>query len=191
MNKLLLIYLISLIPMSACAVKPKAILLRWNTTDVITDYSPKYISSYMNKTFAFGDVTDGRTIKDYIGVNLEHVNTPKYYAVKNSIKEFILNNQPLIFYQYRIRTDTVNYDYKIEARLLTFYVVEESTYKGKIDIEYSIYDRSGALVCSALANGKSNRWGMSFSEGMYLECISNSLFSCLMDLLSKCDLRKE
>jgi hypothetical protein len=189
MSKVVLLAIMAFASCSLCfARNNKNVSLVFAPTDAATDYQPKHLNDFMKATFLIGNFADDRTSSDYIGVNNEEKNSPKYYSANGSVTDFVKKSTSSIMNQFNIKLGN-DYDFVINGSLKTLFVTEENTYIGKVQIEFTMLNRNSDTVCTCLAYGDSHRWGRSFSEKMYLECISNSLFTCLNDFMSQCDPR--
>lgn len=186
LHVLMIVSLTTIVP-AIQAKSMKSVAVNWATTDAATDYTPRFLESFMESTFKLDSIVDARNSKETIGENLERKEDPRVYVATNSIRAFVEHGFREVFSKYDVRMSDEGYQYRIVGELRTFRVTEESTYKGQVRIAFHILDTSSDTVCSCLAEGTSKRWGRSYSEEMYNECISNTLFSCVASLMDKCD----
>jgi len=64
-----------------------------------------------------------------------------------------------------------------------FYVLEKELYRGNVTFKIKALKPDGSVIWEGITTGESKRWGRSFSEGNFYECIGNSFIEAIYGLL--------
>jgi hypothetical protein len=162
----------------------KGVDLSWMPTR--SDISDIDLKRVKNRVFKMGIFTDERKDTTFVGMNKEYKNT-RLVTTDESVSQWCGHYLEKVLQNNQVKFDTLNYDIVLSGAVRDFNIMETTTYKATIAINFQALSKSGERIWEQQITGTASNWGTSYKLENYYECISNALIETARNLLTNDD----
>ena len=167
---------------SADAFTKKEFPLKWKPGDDIRELGYVDVKNLGKVKIWVNPVIDSRKETNEIGRNVER-NPERLYLTKDNIAEWATERFRYVLKEFGLNVTSDNPDVIISAELVKFYVLEKDLYRGNVTFKIKALKPDNTVIWQGISSGESKRWGRSFSEENFHECIGNSFIEAIYGLL--------
>ena len=167
---------------SADAFTKKEFPLKWKPGNDIRELEYVDVKNLGKVKIRVDPVIDSRKEKNEIGRNVEK-SPERLYLTNDNIAEWATERFRYVLKEFGLNVTSDNPDVIISAELVKFFVLEKDLYRGNVTFKIKALKPDGTVIWAGITSGESKRWGRSFSEENFHECIGTSFIEAIYGLL--------
>lgn len=161
---------------------PMSLPLHWAASaEDLTVFPAAGVEVLRRRAIAVEPFTDARDRRDAVGSNVEQggavpVTTP------DDVPKFLAGRFAEVLSANGVHPVASGPDRVIHTEVQRFFVIESGLYNGDVALGITVTDGSGVVLWHGVSEGRSKRFGRSFSAENYQEALSSAAVEALKNL---------
>jgi hypothetical protein len=160
----------------------REIRLAWRPTDRIHEKDWVDVRALSKLRVRVAPATDMKSARETIGMNIEK-GVERPYTTPDNVARWCTDRLQYVLREFQVNVSDSLPQVVLRVEIGRFYVTEHALYSGTVALKIRAESAQGDPIWEGVAQGHSNRWGRSFSEDNFLECICNSFLEAAYGLL--------
>ncbi|OGW24316.1 MAG: hypothetical protein A2X59_07930 [Nitrospirae bacterium GWC2_42_7] len=182
MKYLYLVICILFVSVSSGFCSDKELPLKWQPANNVRESGYVDVKNLGKIKIWVDPVIDSRREKNEIGRNTEK-KTDRLYLTNDNVAQWATERFRYVLKEFGLNVTSDKPDVIISAELVKFYVIEENLYRGNVTFKVKAIKPDNTVLWEGITSGECNRWGRSFEEDNFYECIGNSFIEAIYNLL--------
>jgi len=157
--------------------------LVWSPTTEMGEVGAIDLTGLYDLTIAVGALEDNRDRPELIGRNIEDEDKGTVLEVTTSdnVAEFVAAHMKTVIGDLGLEVLDEGADVTISGEVKKFLCIEENVYQAEVLLKIKVA-RGDETLWAGVARGSSKRFGRSFKDENYYECLSDSLLDAVVNL---------
>jgi len=161
----------------------EGIPLVWSPTTEMGEVGAIDLTGLYDLTIAVGALADNREEPELIGKNVEDEDEGNVLLVTTSdrVAEWVAEQMKTVIGDLGLDVADEGADVTLEGEVRKFFCLEESVYQAEVLLKIKVA-KDGETLWAGVAGGSSKRFGRSYKDENYYECLSDALLDAVVNL---------
>lgn len=161
----------------------EGIPLVWSPTTEMGEVGAVDLTGLYDLTIGVGALEDNRDEPGLIGKNVEDEEEGEVLLVTtgDNVAQWVAEQMKTVIGDLGLDVADGGADVTLEGEVRKFFCLEESVYQAEVQLKIKVAD-GGETLWAGVAGGSSKRFGRSYKDENYYECLSDALLDAVVNL---------